>query len=66
MKKEKLLELSKKGTDFSFIVPKGTSVNNVNQALALFIISSSKYRQIKSSTALAEIAQWVTQLEENL
>ena len=66
MRKEKLLELSKKGTDFSFIIPKGTSVSNINQALALFIIDSSKYRGIKTSTALAEIGQWVTQLEENL
>ena len=66
MKKTKLLELSKKGTDFEFVVPAGTSVANVEQAIALFLIESSKYRGIKTSTALAEISQWVTQLEENL
>lgn len=66
MKKEKLLELSKKGTDFEFVVPAGTSVANIEQALALFIIESSKYRGIKSSTFIAEVSQWVTQLEENL
>lgn len=66
MKTEKLLELSKKGNNFSFRVPAGTSVANIEQALALFILDSAKYRGIKSSTALAEISQWVTQLEDNL
>ena len=66
MKTEKLLELSKKGKNFSFRVPAGTSVANIEQALALFILDSAKYRGIKSSTALAEISQWVTQLEDNL
>lgn len=66
MKKEKLLELSKKGTNFEIKVPAGTSVSNIEQAIALFIIDSSKYRGIKPSTTLAEISQWVTQLEENL
>ena len=66
MKTEKLLELSKKGNNFSFRAPAGTSVANIEQALALFILDSAKYRGIKSSTALAEISQWVTQLEDNL
>lgn len=66
MKTTKLLELSKKGTNFEFKVPAGTSVEHIEQAIALFIIDSSKYRGIKSSTALAEISHWVTQLEENL
>lgn len=66
MKKEKLLELSKKGTNFEIKVPAGTSVANIEQAIALFLIDSSKYRGIKSSTALAEIGQWLTQLEEHL
>lgn len=66
MKKEVLLELYKKGTDFSFKVPAGTTVANIEEAIALFIIDSAKYRGIKSSTALAEIQQWVAQLEENL
>lgn len=66
MRKTKLLELSKKGTNFEFHIPAGTSVENIEQALALFIIDSSKYRGIKSSTALAEISHWVAQLEDNL
>lgn len=66
MKKEVLLELYKKGTNFSFKVPAGTTVANIEEAIALFIIDSAKYRGIKSSTALAEIQQWVAQLEENL
>lgn len=66
MKKEKLLELSKKGMNFEIKVPAGTSVANIEQAIALFIIDSSKYRGVKSSTTLAEIAQWLTQLEEHL
>ncbi len=66
MKKVKLLELSKKGMDFSYVVPKDTSVAHVTQALALFIIDSAKYRGIKTSTALAEIQHWVKQLEDNL
>lgn len=66
MKKQKLLELFKKGTNFEIHVPAGTSVENIEQALALFIIDSSKYRGIKTSTVLSEIAHWVTQLEDNL
>lgn len=66
MKREKLLELGMKGTNFDFKIPAGTSVSNIEQALALFIIDSAKYRGIKTSTAIAEIQQWVTQLEDNL
>ena len=66
MKKELLLELSKKGTDFSMKIPAGTSVANIEQAIALFIIDSAKYRQVSTAQALAEIQQWVTQLEDNL
>lgn len=66
MKKELLLELSKKGTDFSFKVPAGTSVANIETAMALYIIESAKYREISTAQALAEIQQWVAQLEDNL
>lgn len=66
MKKEKLLELSRKGTNFSFVVPAGTSVEHLNEALALFIIDSSKYRGIKPSTAIEEIRLWVEQLTDSL
>lgn len=66
MKKQKLLELSKKGTDFEFVIPKGTKVDAIEQALALFIIDSSKYRGVSPATTLSEISLWVTQLEENL
>ena len=66
MRKEVLLELYKKGTDFSFKIPAGTTVANIEEAIALFIIDSAKYRGIKSSTAIAEIQQWVAQLEEHL
>lgn len=66
MKREVLLELGKKGTNFDFKIPAGTSVANIEEAIALFIIDSAKYRNIKSSTVLAEITSWVQQLEENL
>lgn len=66
MKRVKLLELGKKGTDFDFKIPAGTQVTHINEALALFIIETAKYRGIKSDTALAEIRQWVQQLEDNL
>lgn len=66
MKKEKLLELSKKGTDFSFSIPAGTKVDNITEAIALYIIETSKYRGIKPATAIEEIKHWATQLEENL
>jgi hypothetical protein len=66
MRKQKLLELSKKGTDFSFVVPANTQVEHLNEALALFILESAKYRGIKPITALKEIELWLTQLEENL
>lgn len=66
MKKEKLLELSRKGMDFSFVVPAGTDVTSVEQAIALFLIESAKYRGIKPSTAVREIELWVQQLNDNL
>lgn len=66
MKRVKLLELGMKGLDFDVRIPAGTSVSNVEQGIALFIIDSAKYRGIKTSTALAEIQAWVQQLEENL
>jgi len=66
MRTEKLLELTKKGTNFGYRVPAGTQVAEIEEALALFIIDSSKYRGIKSATALAEVSAWVSQLEENL
>jgi len=66
MKREVLLELGKKGTNFDFKIPAGTSVANIEEGIALFIIDSAKYRKIKSSTVLAEITSWVQQLEENL
>lgn len=66
MKREKLIEFGKKGTDFDFRIPAGTSVSNIEQAIALFILDNAKYRDMKPATVLAEISQWVTQLEENL
>lgn len=71
-KKETLIEFYKKGSDFGFNIPKGTSVANIEQAIALFIIDNAKYRTaitgntVKPATVLAEISQWATQLEENL
>lgn len=66
MKKVKLIELSKKGTNFEIKIPANTKVSDIQQAIALFIVDSSKYRGIKPATALSEIQQWVVQLEENL
>ena len=66
MRREKLIEFGKKGSNYDFKIPAGTSVSNIEQALALFIIDNSKYRKIGTATVLAEIGQWVTQLEENL
>lgn len=66
MKRVKLLELGMKGTNFDIRIPAGTSMANIEQALALFIIDNAKYRDLKTSTVLAEISQWVQQLEEHL
>lgn len=66
MKRVKLIEFGKKGNDFDFKIPANTSVSNIEQALALFIIDNAKYRKIGTATVLAEISQWVQQLEENL
>jgi hypothetical protein len=66
MRREKLIEFGKKGSNYDFKIPAGTSVSNIEQAIALFIIDNAKYRKIGPSTVLAEIGQWVTQLEENL
>lgn len=66
MKRVKLLELGMKGADFDFKIPAGTQVTHLNEALALYIIETAKFRGIKPATALAEIQQWVQQLEDNL
>lgn len=66
MKRVKLLELGKKGNDYDIVIPAGTSVSNIEQAIALFIIDNAKFRKIGTQTVLAEISQWVQQLEENL
>ena len=66
MKREKLIEFGKKGSNYDFKIPAGTSVSNIEQAIALFIIDNAKYRKIGTKTVLAEISQWVQQLEENL
>lgn len=66
MKREKLIEFGKKCSNYDFKIPAGTSVSNIEQAIALFIIDNAKYRKLGTSTVLAEISQWVQQLEENL
>ena len=66
MKRVKLLELGKKGMDFDFKIPAGTEVSHLTQAIALYILETSKYRGIKPATAVAEIQAWVQQLEDNL
>ena len=66
MKRVKLLELGMKGTNFDVRIPAGTRMSNIEQAIGVFIIDNAKYRNLKPSTVLAEISQWVQQLEENL
>lgn len=66
MKREKLIEFGKKGNDYDFKIPAGTSVSNIEQAIALFIIDNAKRRNFGTQTVLAEISQWVQQLEDNL
>jgi hypothetical protein len=66
MKREKLIEFGRKGSTYDFKIPAGTSVANIEQAIALFLIDNAKHRKIKTATVLAEMSQWVTQLEENL
>lgn len=66
MKREKLIEFGKKGSNYDFKIPAGTSVSNIEQAIALFIIDNAKYRKLGTATVLAEISQWVQQLEESL
>lgn len=66
MRRVKLLEFGKKGSNFDFKIPAGTSVSEIEQSIALFIIDNAKYRNIKSSTVIAEIQHWVQQLEDNL
>lgn len=66
MRREKLIEFGRKGSTYDFKIPAGTSVSNIEQALALFVIDNAKHRKIGTSTVLAEIGQWVQQLEDNL
>ncbi len=65
MRREKLLEIGRKGTDFDFIVPAGTRVEALEQGLAYFIIKGAEYRKISTKTFLAEVEHWVRQLEES-
>lgn len=66
MKRVKLLELGMKGSNFDMRIPAGTEATHINQAIALAIIDMAKYREIGTATVLAEIQQWVQQLEDNL
>lgn len=66
MKRVKLLELGRKGTNFDMKIPAGTEATHINQALALALIQMAKYRGIGTATAIAEIQAWVQQLEDNL
>jgi hypothetical protein len=66
MKREKLIEFGRKGNCFDFKIPAGTSVANIEQAIALFLLDNAKRRNVKPATVVAEISQWVAQLEENL
>jgi hypothetical protein len=66
MKRVKVIEFGRKGNEYDFKIPAGTSVSSIEQALALFIIDNAKYRKIGTQTVLAEISQWVQQLEDNL
>lgn len=64
MERQVLLEIGKTGTDYDFVVGKGTRVENLEQGLAYFLIETSKYRGIGTQTFLAEVEHWVRQLEE--
>ena len=66
MKRTKVIEFGRKGNEYDFKIPAGTSVASIEQALALFVIDNAKYRKIGTQTVLAEISQWVQQLEDNL
>lgn len=66
MKRVKVIEFGRKGNAYDFKIPAGTSVSSIEQALALFILDNAKYRKIGTQTVLAEISQWVQQLEDNL
>lgn len=65
MKRVRLLELGKAGADFDYNVPAGTSMTHITEGLALFLIDWAKYRDVPTSTILAEMEVWVRQLEEN-
>lgn len=65
MRREKLLEIGRKGSDFDFIIPAGTRVDSLEQGLAYFFIEVAKHRKIGTRTFLAEVEHWVQQLEES-
>lgn len=66
MRKQKLLEFTKKRMDFEFKIPPNTSVSDIECALALFIIDNAKFRNMSSASVIEEIRHWVAQLEDNL
>ena len=65
MKKEKILELFRKGSDYCFTVPAGTPVDEIEKVLGCFIVDVAKFRGITTEQFMEEIKEWVQQLEEN-
>lgn len=65
MKRVKLLELGMDGTNFDIHIPAGTEGIHITQAISLAVIEMAKCSGIKPATVLAEIQQWVQQLEDN-
>lgn len=65
MKKEKLLELFRKGSDYCFTIPAGTPVDEIEKVLGCFIVDVAKFRGITTEQFMEEIKEWVQQLEEN-
>lgn len=66
MKKEKILELFRRGADYCFTIPAGTPVDEIEKVLGYFIVDVARYRGITSEQFLEEIKEWVQQLNENL
>lgn len=66
MRQVNVLRITRKGTDYGLVIPKGTEGRDIEIGLAQAFIAIAKHSDMTPQTLLAEIGIWVKQLEDNL
>lgn len=66
MKQVNVLRITRKGTDYGLVIPKGTEGRDIEIGLAQALIAIAKHSEMPTQTLISEIGIWVRQLEENL